>query len=127
VITPEARGPDQFYEGSGPGAGTLTGGHLGPLQFARTSTSWGPTPRIPSLDAIDITAKNISTASISVLRAHVDCKVLLHITTDGPLTVTLPGCGRVVHATGTPAGLTLPGGLLPPTLPVARRAAQRPR
>jgi hypothetical protein len=122
---------DPVASASAPGGGTLTGGHLGPLQFARTSTSWGPTPRIPSLDVINITAKNISTASISVLRAHVDCKVVLHITTDGPLTVTLPGCGRVVHATGTPGGVSLPGGLqppngLPPILPSARRAAQRP-
>lgn len=72
------------------------------------------TPRLPSLDAIDITAKNISNASISVRRAHVDCKVLLHISTDGPLSVTLPGCARVVHATGT-SGPSLP------VLPLAGR------
>jgi hypothetical protein len=95
-----------------PGAGTLTGGNLGPIQFARTATTWGATPHIPSLDAIDVAAKNISTASINVQRAHVNCNVVLHITTDGPLTVTLPGCGRVVHANGSSSGLGLP--VLPP-------------
>jgi hypothetical protein len=33
-----------------------------------------------------------------VTRAHVDCKAALHITSDGPLTVTLPGCNRTVTA-----------------------------
>jgi hypothetical protein len=91
-----------------PGPGTLAGGNLGPIQFARTATTWGATPHIPSLDVIDVAAKNISTASINVQRAHVNCSVALHITTDGPLTVTLPGCGRVIHANGSSSGLGLP-------------------
>lgn len=81
-----------------PGTGTLTGGNLGPLLFAQSGISWGAFPQKPSRDEIDVTATNVGTASIDVRRAHVDCDVTLHIATDGPLTVTLPGCQRVVRA-----------------------------
>ncbi len=81
-----------------PSTGTLTGGNLGPLLFGQTGTSWGPTPPAVRGDEIDITATNIATASVDVQRAHVDCNVTLHITTDGPITVNLPGCHRAVHA-----------------------------
>ena len=81
-----------------PGVGTLTGGNLGTLTFASTKQTWGPTPAAPSSDSITINATNIATASIDVTRAHVNCNVALNITTDGPLTVTLPGCNRTVTA-----------------------------
>ena len=48
-------------------------------------------------DEIDVTATNLATASINVKRAHVNCQVNVKITSDGPLTVTLPSCGRTVH------------------------------
>jgi hypothetical protein len=80
------------------GHGALTGGNLGPIQYLRTSKTWGPTPSAATTDTIDITATNIATASIDVTRAHVDCNVALHITSDGPITVTLPGCNRSVQA-----------------------------
>ena len=84
------------------GTGTLTGGNLGPLIYARTSRTWGAAVPAPRLDLLDISATNIATASIDVTRAHVDCRVLLHIRSDGPITVTLPGCNRVVHSPGSP-------------------------
>jgi len=84
------------------GTGTLAGGNLGPLLYARTSRAWGAAVRAPALDVLDITASNIATASIAVARARVDCHVVLDIHTDGPITVTLPACGRVVHATALP-------------------------
>jgi hypothetical protein len=80
------------------GVGTLTGGYMGPIQYLSFARTWGPVPSAPVADEIDITATNVATAAIDVTRAHVDCHVKLKITTDGPLTVTLPGCGRVVHA-----------------------------
>ena len=79
-------------------SGTLTGGNLGTLTFASTKQTWGPTPPAPAADSITINATNIATASIDVTRAHVNCNVALNITTDGPLTVTLPGCNRTVTA-----------------------------
>jgi hypothetical protein len=53
-----------------------------------------------------------------VSRAHVDCQVALHITTDTPLTVTLPGCGRTVHAAPSSSSPLPPIGIPPlPPLP----------
>ena len=76
------------------GAGTLTGGNLGTLAFTRQYKTWGPVPPIPSADSIDLTAKNVAAVTINPKRAHVDCNVALHITSDGPLTVNLTGCNR---------------------------------
>ena len=81
------------------GTGTLTGGNLGPIQYVSQAQTWGPTPSATRSDSIDITATNIATAAINVTRADVDCNVALHITSDGPLTVTLVGCNRTVKAT----------------------------
>jgi len=80
------------------GSGALTGGYMGPIQYASTARSWGPVPSAAKADEIDITATNLATATIDVARAHVDCQVNLKVTSDGPLTITLAGCGRVVHA-----------------------------
>ena len=80
------------------GSGMLTGGNLGTLIFSRQFRTWGPALPLPKLNEIDLNATNLGTASIDVQRAHVDCQVTVHITTDGPLTVTLPGCGRTIHA-----------------------------
>lgn len=89
---------DPSRSGVQPGTGALTGGNMGALAYASSTQTWGPTPTAPTRDSIDITATNLATAAIDVGRAHVDCNVVLNITTDGPLTVTLPGCNRVVHA-----------------------------
>jgi hypothetical protein len=79
------------------GLGALTGGYMGPIQYVSLAKTWGPTPTEPKLDEIEITATNIATAAIDVLRADVNCQVQLKVTTDGPLTITLPGCNRVMH------------------------------
>ena len=89
---------DPTPSGAHPGAGTLTGGNMGDLQYASTAQTWGATPSAPASDAIDLNATNIATASINVARADVDCDVKLNITTDGPIAVSLPGCKRVVKA-----------------------------
>ncbi len=89
---------DPSPSGIQPGASTLTGGNMGTLAYTSSSQTWGPTPSAPASDSIDITAANLATASINVQRADVDCNVKLNITTDGPIAVTLQGCGRVVHA-----------------------------
>jgi hypothetical protein len=84
--------PTQF------GAGQLTGGNLGTIQFTSRAKTWAPPTPAPKADTIDVTATNISKASIAVKRAGVDCSVKLNITTDGPIDIALPGCGRTVHA-----------------------------
>jgi hypothetical protein len=80
------------------GFGTLTGGHLGALHYTSQVQTWGPAKRVGPSDTITIHATNIATAAIDVARAHVDCHVKLIIHTDGPIAVSLLGCGRVVHA-----------------------------
>jgi hypothetical protein len=89
---------DPAPSGSQPGAGTLTGGNMGTLAFASLTQTWSAAASAPSSDTLDINATNIATAAIDVTRAHVDCNAALNITTDGPITVTLPGCNRTVQA-----------------------------
>jgi hypothetical protein len=39
-----------------------------------------------------LTASNVSHVTIDAARAKADCKAQLHVSTDGPLTVTLADC-----------------------------------
>jgi hypothetical protein len=80
------------------GLGQLTGGNLGTLHFARTARTWDPARSAPSSDSLDINATNISAATIYVKRAHLDCGATVHVTSDGPISVTLAGCGRTITA-----------------------------
>jgi len=75
-------------------AGTLNGGSHGPIPYQRRTLAWGPTPAQASTDRLDITAHNLASATIDVARAHVDCNVDLHVSSDGPLTLQLAGCAR---------------------------------
>ena len=76
------------------GAGTLNGGNHGPMPYRERSQSWGPAPSSPMRDALDVNATNVSQATIDPGRAHVSCDTSLNVVTDGPLTLTLAGCGR---------------------------------
>ena len=78
------------------GVGQLTGGNFGTLNFTRQFRTWGATPPALKLNEIDVNATNVSAAAIDVSRAHVACNALVKITSDGPITITLPGCGRTV-------------------------------
>jgi C-terminal binding-module, SLH-like, of glucodextranase len=95
---------DPAPSGTQHGAGKLTGGTIPVLAYASQSQTWGPVPAAPAADRLDISATNVSSATIDVARAHVDCGVDLHVTSDGPLTLTLAGCGRTVSIAGTPSG-----------------------
>jgi hypothetical protein len=75
------------------GAGALTGGRLPAIAYTSQSRTWGPAPKIAAADVLDITATNASALTIDPRRAHVDCAARLNVKTDGPLAVTLTGCG----------------------------------
>jgi pimeloyl-ACP methyl ester carboxylesterase len=96
------------------GTGTLNGGSLGSILFDSRAKTWGAAPAAARSDTIEVTAKNVRSAAISVGRARVSCNVKLNISTDGPIDIAIPGCNRTVHA--EPSG-PLPG--LPP-LPSSR-------
>ncbi len=89
---------DPAASGVKPGTGTLNGGYLGPIAYSSFTDTWGPTPAAARADAIDLNATNVAAASINVKRAHVDCGVALHVVTDGPISISLPGCKRTVTA-----------------------------
>jgi len=60
-----------------------------------TSESRTPLPPIQTAAAnsLDITATNIASVTIDPEQSKVSCSVTLNVTTDGPLTVHLIGCG----------------------------------
>jgi hypothetical protein len=76
------------------GAGALTGGTLPAIAYTSQSRQWGPVPPALVRNRLDINAKNISALTIDPSRARVTCGAALNVTTDGPVSVTLAGCGR---------------------------------
>ncbi len=75
------------------GAGALTGGKIPAIPYTSQAKTWGPAPAQTPHDALDIKASNVGAVSIDAKRAKVDCSATLHVTTDGPLQVTLADCG----------------------------------
>ncbi len=74
------------------GAGALTGGQIPAIPYTSQSKAWGAAPSESTTDALDITASNVSAVTIDAKRARVDCNAALHVSTDGPLSVTLADC-----------------------------------
>ncbi|HEX2015760.1 MAG TPA: hypothetical protein VGN69_03620 [Solirubrobacteraceae bacterium] len=74
-------------------AGALTGGNLPALSYASQARDWGPTPVSPKRNALDVEAKNVSSFTVNASRARLGCGARLNVTSDGPLTVNLVGCG----------------------------------
>jgi hypothetical protein len=67
------------------------------MVYVQRSQSWGPTPKAPRRNVLVITAKNLRSLAIDTSRARVTCGVKLVVHTDGPLTITLPGCHRTLR------------------------------
>ncbi|MEA2351468.1 MAG: hypothetical protein QOG86_2409, partial [Thermoleophilaceae bacterium] len=76
------------------GGGTLGPGTLGQLPYTEQSKAWGAAPKESAIDVLDIHATNVSKVTINPARARVDCDVQLDVKSDGPLAITLAGCGR---------------------------------
>ena len=74
------------------GAGALTGGTIPAIPYTSQAKAWGPAPAEASADALQITATDVSAFTIDAKRAKIDCKAALHVSTDGPLQVTLTDC-----------------------------------
>jgi hypothetical protein len=78
-------------------AGTLNGGSHGPIPYHRRALAWGPAPVQAKANRIDLGATNIATATLDLARAGVTCDAKIVVTTDGPLKLTLGGCGSVAN------------------------------
>jgi hypothetical protein len=74
--------------------GTLTGGNVAPFAYVETSRSWGPARKAPKRDVLRLTLTNLSRVTVNPARARLGCHPKLQVTTDGPVTVRLAGCGR---------------------------------
>jgi hypothetical protein len=89
---------DPTPSGTQRGAGKVTGGMLPALAYVSQFQTWGPVPAAPRSDTIDLTATNLAALTIEPARAHVDCRAGVNVKTDGPITITLAGCGRTLIA-----------------------------
>ncbi|HYY21924.1 MAG TPA: hypothetical protein VE780_08595, partial [Thermoleophilaceae bacterium] len=78
------------------GAGTLTGGYLGPVRYTRQYRTWGRARRVRRRDELDVTATNLAGATIDVRRARVSCAARVRFRSDGPIAVDLAGCRRAI-------------------------------
>src|SRR5207237_5492510 len=61
--------------------------------YTREYRHLGSGPAQTPTDTLTITAKNIGTLTIDPQRAKVSCNAKLDVKTDGPLSITLLGCG----------------------------------
>jgi len=68
--------------------------------YTREYRHLGPPAPAPAADRLRITADNIRSITVDVARAKVSCQARLDVTSDGPLSVTLLGCGGGPKAFG---------------------------
>ena len=73
-----------------------TSGTSGSFVFTGSVRTWQQPQHIPATDQLDLTLTNIATVTIDPHRAHIGCDADLHVTSDGPATVTLAGCHRTI-------------------------------
>jgi hypothetical protein len=77
--------------------GVLQGGNLGPLNYTERRKTWAPGHVAPRRDVLHLDARNLASVTIHPARARLSCHPQMRVTTDGPLSVTLAGCGRTLR------------------------------
>jgi pimeloyl-ACP methyl ester carboxylesterase len=77
--------------------GALLGGEIPAMVYVSRSQQWGPFGSAPKADALQLTVTNLRTVTVDVARAGLTCGAKLTVKTDGPVDVTLGGCGKVLH------------------------------
>jgi hypothetical protein len=75
---------------------SATSGTSGSFVYTGQSRTWQPPRPTAATDQLDVTLTNIAAVTVDPRRARLGCGAHLHITSDGPATVTLAGCGRKV-------------------------------
>jgi hypothetical protein len=76
------------------GGGALIGGEIPALAYVSRAQTWGPVPKTAVKNELVLTVTNLRTVTIDLARAHLTCAAKLAVKTDGPVTVTLGGCGK---------------------------------
>ncbi len=76
--------------------GTLQGGNLGALAYEERRKSWGPAQQTTARNVLHLDAENLAQVVVHPGRARLSCHPQLDVTTDGPLTLRLAGCGRTL-------------------------------
>jgi hypothetical protein len=73
-----------------------TSGTSGSFVYTGQTQTWQPAATAPASDVLDVTLANVGAVTIDPQRAQVDCAAAVHVTSDGPATVTLAGCDRTI-------------------------------
>lgn len=73
-----------------------TSGTGGSSVYTGQTQTWQPAQRVAARDELDVTLTNIGAVTVDPQRAHVGCGATVHVTSDGPATVTLAGCRRTI-------------------------------
>jgi len=77
-------------------AGVLAGGFFPAMPFAEQSQAWGPAPTTPKADELVLDLQNLERVRVHTKRARLSCNPELEITSDGPASVVLAGCGKKI-------------------------------
>jgi Putative esterase len=75
----------------------LQGGNLPPLNYSERSKAWGPERTVARKDVLHLDAQNLAQVVVHPARAHLSCDPKLDVSTDGPLSLKLAGCGTSLH------------------------------
>jgi dienelactone hydrolase len=78
------------------GAGTLAPGYLGSFPYTERSRAWGPVPKTPRENRLELDVENLKRVVVNPRRARLSCDASLQVHSDGPLKVKLAGCRRTL-------------------------------
>ncbi len=73
-----------------------TSGTSGSFVYTGSVRTWQQPQPVAATDELDLTLTNIATVTIDTHRARVGCDAAVHVTSDGPATITLAGCHRTI-------------------------------
>lgn len=77
-------------------AGTLPPGNTGALPYTQRSRAWGPAPKAPRADRLELEVENLKRVVVHPRRARLTCGADVEVKTDGQVAVKLAGCGKTV-------------------------------
>ncbi|MBV9919146.1 MAG: prolyl oligopeptidase family serine peptidase [Solirubrobacterales bacterium] len=73
-----------------------TKGTSGSYVYTGQLRTWQTPTRVAATDELDISLTNLGRVTVDVRRAHLNCRVRIHVRSDGPAVVRLAGCARTI-------------------------------